>query len=142
MTELPSSQKPKAMFESHFGFREMPFGVTPDPRFFYGHPLYVEGLAALVHGIESKKGFMLVTGEVGTGKTILLRKLMRHLETRVRFVFVSNSHLTSDGLTELILEDLGLPTTGKTRLEIAQALRQYLLQQNNAEHTVALLIDE
>jgi general secretion pathway protein A len=79
MTDFPSSQEHKALFESHFGFRETPFGVTPDPRFFYGHPLYLEGLAALVHGIESKKGFMLVTGEVGTGKTTLLRKLMRHL---------------------------------------------------------------
>ena len=113
MTELPGSQKHKAMLESHFGFREMPFGVTPDPRFFYGHPLYLEGLAALVHGIESKKGFMLVTGEVGTGKTILLRKLMRHLEARVHFVFVSNSHLTSYGLTELIVQNLGDKQQGK-----------------------------
>ena len=142
MTELPSSQKPKAMFESHFGFREMPFGVTPDPRFFYGHPLYVEGLAALVHGIESKKGFMLVTGEVGTGKTILLRKLMRHLETRVHFVFVSNSHLTSYGLTELIVQDLGISNKEKGRLEMIQDLNSYLIEQLQAGHTVALLIDE
>jgi general secretion pathway protein A len=142
MIEHLRSQEQKALFESHFGFREMPFGVTPDPRFFYEHPLYVEGLAALVHGIEGKKGFMLVTGEVGTGKTILLRKLMRHLETRVHFVFVSNSHLTSYGLTELIVQQLGIGQRDKSRLEMVQDLHSYLVQQLSAGSTVALLIDE
>ena len=142
MTELPGSQKHKAMFESHFGFKEIPFGVTPDPRFFYNHPLYLEGLAALVHGIESKKGFMLVTGEVGTGKTILLRKLMRHLEAHVHFVFVSNSHLTSYGLTELIVQNLGISGKEKSRLEMIQDLNGYLIEQLQSGRTVALLIDE
>ena len=142
MMDFPSSQEHKAMFESHFGFRETPFGVTPDPRFFYGHPLYLEGLAALVHGIESKKGFMLVTGEVGTGKTILLRKLMRHLDARVHFVFVSNSHLTSYGLTELMVQNLGLSNKEKNRLEMIQDLNNYLIQHLRTGRTVALLIDE
>jgi general secretion pathway protein A len=142
MIDGPTSVENKPMFESHFGFRETPFGVTPDPRFFYGHPLYLEGLAALVHGIESKKGFMLVTGEVGTGKTILLRKLMRHLEARVHFVFVSNSHLTSYGLTELMVQNLGLSNKEKTRLEMIQDLNSYLIQQLRTGRTVALLIDE
>jgi len=142
MMDIPSSEEHKAMFESHFGFRETPFGVTPDPRFFYGHPLYLEGLAALVHGIESKKGFMLVTGEVGTGKTILLRKLMRHLDARVHFVFVSNSHLTSYGLTELMVQNLGLSNKEKNRLEMIQDLNNYLIQQLRTGRTVALLIDE
>ena len=142
MIEVPGSQRHKALLESHFGFREMPFGVTPDPRFFYDHPLYLEGLAALIHGIESKKGFMLVTGEVGTGKTILLRKLMRHLEARVHFVFVSNSHLTSYGLTELIVQNLGISSKEKNRLEMIQDLNSYLIEQLRAGHTVTLLIDE
>jgi type II secretory pathway predicted ATPase ExeA len=142
MIELPRAQEHKAMLESHFGFREMPFGVTPDPRFFYSHPHYLEGLAALVHGIEAKKGFMLVTGEVGTGKTILLRKLMRHLEARVHFVFVSNSHLTSYGLTELIVQNLALSNKEKSRLAMIQDLNSHLVQQLRAGRTVALLIDE
>jgi general secretion pathway protein A len=142
MSELPGSQEHKAMLHSHFGFREMPFGVTPDPRFFYSHPHYLEGLAALVHGIEAKKGFMLVTGEVGTGKTILLRKLMRHLDGRVQFIFVSNSHLTSYGLTELIVQNLAISNKEKSRLEMLQDLNSYLVQQLRADRTVALLIDE
>jgi general secretion pathway protein A len=142
MSELPGAQEHKAMLQNHFGFREMPFGVTPDPRFFYSHPHYLEGLAALVHGIEAKKGFMLVTGEVGTGKTILLRKLMRHLETRVHFVFVSNSHLTSYGLTELIVQNLAISNKDKSRLERIQDLSDYLTQQLALGRTVALLVDE
>src|SRR5687767_8438839 len=142
MSELPQPQQHKTMLHSHFGFREMPFGVTPDPRFFYNHPPYLEGLAALVHGIESKKGFMLVTGEVGTGKTILLRKLMRYPGAQVHFVFVSNSHLTSYGLTELMVQNLGLSNKEKNRLEMIQDLNNYLLQQLRTGRTVALLIDE
>jgi general secretion pathway protein A len=142
MIEFSTSQEHKAMFESHFGFRETPFGVTPDPRFFFGHPLYLEGLAALVHGIETKKGFMLVTGEVGTGKTILLRKLMRHMDAHVHFVFVSNSHLTSYGLTELMVQNLGLNNKEKNRLEMIQDLNSYLIQQLRTGRTVVLLIDE
>ena len=142
MSELAGPPEHKAMLHSHFGFREMPFGVTPDPRFFYGHPHYLEGLAALVHGIEAKKGFMLVTGEVGTGKTILLRKLMRHLDGRVQFVFVSNSHLTSYGLTELIVQNLAISNKEKSRLEMLQDLNNYLIQQLRSGRTIALLVDE
>ena len=142
MIELPKSHGRRSLFESHFGFREMPFGVTPDPRFFYGHPLYLEGLAALIHGIESKKGFMLVTGEVGTGKTILLRKLMRQLEARVQFVFISNSHLTSFGLTEMIVQSLGISAKEQSRLEMIQELNNYLIEQLKSGRTVVLLVDE
>src|ERR1044071_5742797 len=141
MSELPRLQ-PTTVLESHFEFRETPFGVTPDPRFFYDHPLYSEGLAVLVHGIESKRGFMLVTGEVGTGKTILLRKLMRRLEGRVQFVFVSNSHLTSYGLTELVVQNLGLAQKEKNRLDMIQELNNYLVAELRVGRTIALLIDE
>ena len=128
--------------ESHFGFRETPFGVTPDPRFFYSNPVYVKALAALVYGIKAKKGFMLLTGEVGTGKTILLRKLMRNLEPSVQFVFVSASHLTSHALVELMVQDLGLASKEKPGSEMIHEVHGYLLQQLKNGHTVALLIDE
>src|SRR5437870_2859600 len=139
MTELLSLDED---VESHFGFRETPFGVTPDPRFFYSNPVYVKALAALVHGIKAKKGFMLLTGEVGTGKTILLRKLMRNLEPTVQFVFVSASHLTSYGLIELMVQDLVLASKEKPGSEMIHEVHSYLLQQLKNGHTVALLIDE
>jgi len=139
MTELLSLDED---VESHFGFRETPFGVTPDPRFFYSNPVYVKALAALVYGIKAKKGFMLLTGEVGTGKTILLRKLMRNLEANVQFVFVSASHLTSHALVELMVQDLGLASKEKPGSEMIHEVHGYLLQQLKNGHTVALLIDE
>jgi general secretion pathway protein A len=142
MIELLSSQEYKGTFESYFGFRETPFGVTPDPRFFYSSPPYLEGLAAFVYGIRAKKGFMLLTGEVGTGKTILLRKLMRQLQSTVQFVFISSSHITSYGLVELMVHDLGLPNKEKNRLDLIQELNSYLIQQLQKGQAVALLIDE
>ena len=142
MVEPLSLGDNKTLVETHFGLHDMPFGVAPDPRFFFQNYHYTEALDVLADGIKAKKGLMVVTGEVGTGKTILLRKLMRHLEATTRFVFVSTSHVTSDGLIELIVEDLGLATQGKTRFEIEQALKDYLLQQNREAKTVALLIDE
>jgi general secretion pathway protein A len=140
--ELLTAQEHKGTFETYFGFRETPFGVTPDPRFFYSTPPSVEALAALVYGISARRGFMLVTGEVGTGKTILLRKLMRQLETTVRFVFISSSHITSYGLIELLVQDLGLNNGEKNRLEMIKELTQYLRQQLRNGDTLALLIDE
>jgi general secretion pathway protein A len=142
MIELLSSQECEATVESYFGFRETPFGVTPDPRFFYSSPFYLEALAALVYGIKARKGFMLLSGEVGTGKTILLRKLMRQLEGHVQFVFISSSHLTSYGLVELMVQDLGLINKERNRLEMVHELKSYLTQQLTKEQTVALLIDE
>jgi general secretion pathway protein A len=140
--ELINVQEQKGMFENYFGFRESPFGVAPDPRFFYSSPPYLEGLAALVYGIRAKKGLMLLTGEVGTGKTILLRKLMRQLQTTVKFVFISSSHVTSYGLVELMVQDLDLPNKEKNRLEMIHELNAYLTEQLNKGQAVALLIDE
>ena len=136
-----NGQEQKTIIETHFGFRETPFGVTPDPRFFYNDAAYMKSLAALAYGIKAKKGLMLVTGEVGTGKTILLRKLMRDLEATVKFVFVSSSDLSSDGLLPLVAHELGLAKR-KSRFEVIQELRGHLLEQIRNGNTVALLIDD
>jgi putative secretion ATPase (PEP-CTERM system associated) len=130
------------MYDSYFGFREPPFSVTPDPRFFYTNSLYQEAFAALLYGIKAKKGFIVVTGEVGTGKTTLLRKLIRNLEATVHSVFIFNTHLNFHELLQLILQDLGLASKGESRLMMIQELNEYLIQQLKKDHTVSLLIDE
>src|SRR5688572_30648802 len=112
MIELLSSQGMQSRLEKHFGLRDTPFGVTPDPRFFYANKLHLDGLRAFAYGIQAKKGFLLVTGEVGTGKTILIRKLMRHLESSVKFVFVSASQLTSFDPIELLARELRVHKKG------------------------------
>src|SRR5687768_8778451 len=141
MVEPLSLGDNKTSVETHFGLHDMPFGVAPDPRFFFQNYHYTEALDVLADGIKAKKGLLIVTGEVGTGKTILLRKLMRHLESSVKFVFVSARHLPSFDPIDLLAQDLRVHKKGD-RLETVQALDAYLLQQVGKGHTVALLIDE
>jgi len=130
------------MYNSHFGFSESPFNVTPDPRFFYTNRVYREAFSALRYGIEAKKGFIVITGEVGTGKTTLLRKLMRTLGETVHSVFVFNTLLSFPELLQLILHDLGLTPREPSKVTMIQELNDYLIQQLKQGHVVSVLIDE
>src|SRR5919197_2828141 len=113
------------MYNSYFGFRESPFSVTPDPRFFYANTVYMEAFATLRYGIEAKKGFIVITGEVGTGKTTLLRKLLHSLEDTVHSVFIFNTDLSFPELLQLTLHDLGLAVKASDKGTMPQALNDY-----------------
>ena len=130
------------MYNRYFGFLESPFSISPDPHFFYSNPVYLEAYANLRYGIEAKKGFISITGEVGTGKTMLLRKLMRNFENTIHSVFIFNTYLAFDELLRAIMHDLGLETLGKDRLAMLDALNAYLIEQLKKQHIVCLLIDE
>jgi general secretion pathway protein A len=130
------------MYIGYFGFREAPFSVTPDPRFFYTNPIYQEALAALRYGIEAKKGFIVITGEAGTGKTTLLRKLMRNLEAAIHPVFIFNTHVSFTELLRTILRDLGLGKQKRDKSAMIEQLNGYLIEQAKKRHIVSLLIDE
>jgi general secretion pathway protein A len=130
------------MYNSYFGFLESPFSVTPDPRFFYTNPNYLEVDASLRYGIAAKKGFMVVTGEVGTGKTTLLRKLLRSFETTIRSVFIFNTHLSFPELLQVALHDLGLACKDAGKVSMLEELSGYLIKQLKQDHTVVMLIDE
>jgi general secretion pathway protein A len=130
------------MYNSYFGFLESPFSVTPDPRFFYSNPIYQEAYANLRYGIEAKKGFIVITGEVGTGKTTLLRKLLSNLEDTVHSAFIFNTDLSFPELLQLTLHDLGLAPKEASKVTMLQELNDYLIKQLNQDHTVAALIDE
>jgi general secretion pathway protein A len=130
------------MYEQHFGFEESPFSITPDPRFFYANSVYLEAYATLSYGIEAKKGFIAITGEVGTGKTTLLRKLMLSLDKTIQTVLVFNTDVTFNELLRVISRDLGLLTAGRDRLGLVEELNDYLIEQLEHGRTVCLLIDE
>ena len=130
------------MYNCHFGFRESPFSVTPDPRFFYTNTVYLEAFATLRYGIEAKKGFIVITGEVGTGKTTLLRKLLHTLENTVHSVFIFNTYLSFPELLQLTLHDLGLTPKNQSKVTMLQELNEYLIKQLQQGHTVSMLIDE
>jgi general secretion pathway protein A len=130
------------MYENHFGFVELPFSVSPDPRFFYSNPVYREALVTLHYGIEARKGFVIITGEAGTGKTTLLRMLMHNLDSAIHTAFVFNPRLTFTALLRFILSDLGVTTSAKDRLKLTDQLNSHLIEQLKKGHTVALLVDE
>jgi len=130
------------LYNSYFGFAESPFTATPDPRFFYTNPIYEEAFATLQYGVEAKKGFIVITGEVGTGKTTLLRKLMRHLQDTINSVFIFNTLLSFPELLQVILHDLGLRSNELSKVIMFQELNEYLIKQLKQGHIVSVLIDE
>lgn len=130
------------MYNEHFGFRESPFSAAPSARFFYSNDLYREALASLRYGIEWRKGLIVMTGEVGTGKTTLLGKIMRGLEATMHPIVVSYDHLTYFDLLRFISKELGLPGDGRDRLATIEQLREHLIARHKEGHVVALLIDE
>ncbi|HUK42206.1 MAG TPA: AAA family ATPase [Candidatus Acidoferrales bacterium] len=130
------------MYNNYFGFHTDPFSATPDPALFYGNAANQEAFATLRYGITTKKGFAVVSGEAGTGKTTLLHKLLRNLGPNVHSVFIFNTQINFDELLRLTLEDLRLPRPSDDRLTLFESLNQYLIEQLNADHIVCLLIDE
>ena len=130
------------VYTAHFGLRETPFRATPDPRFFYSNPAYREAYATLLYGVREHKGFIVLTGEVGTGKTTLLRRLMDELGPPVRFVLFYNTTLTFDETVEFICADLGLAVDGSSRVQRLQRLNDLLVAEARQGGNVVLLIDE
>jgi general secretion pathway protein A len=130
------------MYTDYFGFREKPFSLTPDPRFFYTNPRYQEAYASLLYGIHERRGFIVLTGEIGTGKTTLLRRLMENMESHFRFVFFYTTTLTFEEILDFICQELGLPIKEAGRLHKIQVLNQFLLDRLAKGETIVLLIDE
>jgi type II secretory pathway predicted ATPase ExeA len=130
------------VYTEHFRLREAPFRATPDPRFFYSNPVYREAYAALLYGVVERKGFIALTGEVGTGKTTLLRRLMDQLGPPVRFVFFYNTTLTFDETVQFICTELGLAVEGLSRVQRLQRLNDLLVAEATRGGNVVLLLDE
>jgi type II secretory pathway predicted ATPase ExeA len=130
------------MYTEFFGFQDKPFSVTPDPRMFFENRTYDEAYANLLYGIRERKGFLLLTGEVGTGKTTILRRLMDELTPTVRLVFFYNTTLTFEELLTFICDELQLKVNGSGQLGKITALNKLLLDQLSKGSTAALFIDE
>jgi general secretion pathway protein A len=128
------------MYNAHFRFRESPFGVTPDPQFYYSNTVYQEAWATLGYGIEARKGFILLTGEAGTGKTTLLKKAKAAFDPRVKTAYVPYTPFNHAELLPSILADLGLPACDSG--SALAHFTDYLIEQFEKGNIVALLIDE
>jgi general secretion pathway protein A len=131
------------MYNAFFGFSESPFSLSPDPAFFYRSEQHEEALANLVYGVQARKGFIVLSGEVGTGKTTMLECLRDYLESQyIEFAFLFNSRINSEQFFEMIAYDLDLPCTRTSKTEVLFALNQLLVDQTQDGRTVVLIVDE
>jgi general secretion pathway protein A len=128
------------MYEQHFGLTMRPFAVTPNPRFLYPARAHREALAALEYGVKHRRGFICLVGEVGTGKTTILRALLDGLSVSVRTALITHTTLDREDLLWLILNELLIPHEGLTRVEMIQALHEFVLDELQCGRFPPLLI--
>jgi len=131
------------MYKKFFGLRENPFNVNPDPRFLVSTRHTEEAFAVLTYGIQARKGFVTLTGEVGTGKTTLLNKLLDWLhQENLATAFVFNSRLNVTQFLDFMMADFGIPCDIKLKSQVLIRLNQWLLERYRAGETAVLIVDE
>jgi general secretion pathway protein A len=131
------------MYKSFFKLQSGPFGTSPDPRFLYMMPHTKEALACLRYGIEERKGFTVLVGEVGTGKTTLLRRALGSLNNRrVSTSFVFNPRLDTLDFLEFVLTDFGILPTTRTKSGMLLQLNRWLIERYRMEETCVVVVDE
>lgn len=131
------------MYQDFFGLKEPPFNLTPDPRFLYMSRRHREALASLVYGIKEGKGFIALTGEIGSGKTTLCRAFLAELNSETTHVaLILNSYLSDLELLQAINDELGLPSDSDSKKELIDRLNKFLLEENAKGKTTVLIVDE
>src|SRR5271165_3924748 len=131
------------MYKEFYGLRANPFNVNPDPRYLFLTRHTEEALACLTYGIQSRKGFVLLTGEVGTGKTTLINKLLEWLRLQqVATAFIFNSRLNVPQFLDYMMADFGIPCESEAKSQILLRLYNWLLDRYRAGETAVLIVDE
>ena len=130
------------MYEKFYGLIEKPFNVTPDPRFLYMSQHHREALAHLQYGVQERKGFVAIVGEVGTGKTTLVHALLNRLNSNTKTAFIFSTSLTAKGLLRMMVSDFGIKSKARTKTELLLDLHHFLLQQFAAGANSVLIVDE
>src|ERR1700727_2501277 len=131
------------MYQKFFGLRESPFNVNPNPPFCFLTKQIQEALAGLTYGIQNRKGFILLTGEVGTGKTTLLNRLLDWLHgQRMATAYIFNSRLEVDHLFDYMMAEFEIPCESREKSQVLLRLNQWLLDRYRTGETAVLIIDE
>ena len=130
------------MYLDYYSLKEFPFNITPDPRFLYYARHHQEAYDHLMFGIQGRRGFIELTGEVGSGKTTLCRAVLANLGEGTETALILNPSLTETQLLRAMLNDFGLPVRGRDRLAFIETLNEFLLEKNREDTNVAVLIDE
>lgn len=130
------------MYTKHYGFKETPFNMTPNSRFFYESSKHAEALSTLVYAIEQRKGFVVITGEIGSGKTTVCRTLLNCLGPLTETALITNTHISAKDLLCTVLEDLGVDYNPGSKSKLLSQLNNYLIDQIRNGKNVVLIIDE
>jgi len=131
------------MYLNFYNLRKQPFHITPDPEFLYLSPSHKEALAAIIYGIEQKKGFVAIVGAVGVGKTTILRSYLERADKKhLKIIYVFNARLTFEGLLRTIYQELELPVEGNDVVEMTNRLYEVLIEEYRQGNTIVLVIDE
>jgi len=130
------------MYRDFFGLKERPFNVTSDPNFLFLSRVHKEALSHLLYGIRERKGFLEITGEVGSGKTTLCRALLNSLDPNTKSAFIFNSNLPGIQLLQSIIEDFGLNVQRRSKVSMLRQLNIFLMDELSKGNNVVLIIDE
>ncbi len=130
------------MYQDFYQLKENPFNVTADPDFFFNSPYHSEAISSLAFGIAQRKGISVITGEVGTGKTTLCRKLLKQMNKKIKFALILNPNFSELELLQLIVHDFGVHTSEKNKFGLINALNKFLIKEAKRGNNVVVVIDE
>jgi len=130
------------MYKKFYGFSEKPFNTTPDSKFFFASSKHSEALNSLIYAINERKGFVVITGEIGAGKTTVSRTLLNKIGGNIKVALITNTHITQKELIEQILDDLGVEYSPGGKQKLIKQLNKFLIEQLSLDVNVVLIIDE
>ena len=130
------------MYKDFYKLKELPFNTTSDPDFFFPSSRHEEAFSHLVYGIKSRRGIVVITGEIGTGKTTLCRTLLNRLDKSVKTALILNPNFSDLQLLQMIINDLGISYVKKTKLDLVGAISLFLIEESTRGNNVVVIIDE
>ena len=131
------------MYLKHFKLNKEPFNITPDPDFLFLTPAHKEALASIIYGVEQRKGFIAVIGEIGVGKTTILRSYLNQIDSeKLVAIYILNPMLSFSNLLRVIGRELGVPLSSLSTFEMVSQLQEHLVEEFKRGRNIALIIDE
>lgn len=130
------------MYHDFYQLKENPFNVTADPDFYFSSKSHSEALSHLLYGIEERKGILAITGEVGTGKTMLCRRILQLAHKKTKFALILNPNYSELELLQMIVHDFGVRTKERDKFGLIYALNGFLIKESNKGNNVVIIIDE
>ena len=130
------------MYNQYFGFHLKPFELLPNPHFLYHSKSHRKAISYLEYGLQEKAGFILLSGEIGSGKTTIIRDIIQRMDARTSLALIFNTRVTSEQLVAMINEEFGLPTEGKGKVPLLRDLNDFLIDQYVKKIQPIIIIDE